>query len=183
MKGVVFVIFEDFVVENWGEETFEDLMDLCPHIASEPFVSPKTYPDNWMVDMLLAACGKLNVTPDVALRMFGKFAFSRLNQRVPVPAQDISHPLPFLISVHDVIHIEVRKMMDEASPPNFTYERPAPDQLIMHYHSKLQLCHLMEGLLEGVAEHFQVPIEYKQTSCTHRGDQNCVFWLQFATAP
>ena len=74
-------------------------------------------------------------------------------------------------------------MMDEASPPNFTYERPAPDQLIMHYHSKRQLCHLMEGLLEGVAEHFQVPIEYKQTSCTHRGDQNCVFWLQFAKAP
>ena len=35
MKGVIFVIFEDFVTETWGAETFEDLLDACPAAASE----------------------------------------------------------------------------------------------------------------------------------------------------
>ena len=33
MKGVIFVIFEDFVTETWGAETFEDLLDACPAAA------------------------------------------------------------------------------------------------------------------------------------------------------
>ena len=136
-----------------------------------------------MTDMLLATCGKLNVTPEQALRSFGKFAFPELNRYAPMATKNITHPLPFLLALHDVIHVEVRKMMDEASPPDFTYERPAPDELIMHYHSNRQLCYLMEGLLDGVADHFQVPIQHKQTACTHRGDQTCVFSLKFAVAP
>jgi hypothetical protein len=183
MKGTVFVIFEKFVIQSWGEEAFEDLMDLCPHVSLEPFISPETYPDEWMTDMLLAACGKLEITPETALRSFGKFAFSEFYRYAPAASKEITHPLPFLLSVHDVIHVEVRTMMDEASPPNFTYERPAPDQLVMHYHSKRQLCHLMEGLLDGVSEHFQVPIQYEQTACKHRSDQTCVFLLKFGTAP
>ncbi|MFT6396968.1 MAG: hypothetical protein ACJAYU_001712 [Bradymonadia bacterium] len=183
MKGTLFVIFEKFVIHNWGEDGLEELMELCPHVFVEPFISPENYPDQWMTDMLLALCGKLNVTPESALHSLGKFAFPELYRYAPVATKTITHPLPFLLLLHGVIHVEVRKLMKEVSPPGFTYEQPAPDQLIMHYHSNRQLCYLAEGILDGVAEHFQVPIQRKQTSCTHRGDSSCVFLLQFATVP
>ena len=92
MKGVIFVIFEDFVTETWGAETFEDLLDACPAAASEPFVSPKTYPDELMVTMLTAACEKLSVTPAEALRAFGKFAFGGLTKRYPAFPEGVEQP-------------------------------------------------------------------------------------------
>ncbi|MGC6488920.1 MAG: heme NO-binding domain-containing protein [Planctomycetota bacterium] len=184
MKGVIFVIFEDFVTSTWGAETFEDLLDACPAAASEPFVGPKTYPDDLMVSMLTAACAKLGVTPDVALRAFGKFAFGGLIQRYPGFLDGVEHPRQLLLAVHDIIHVEVKKLMEGATPPNLFYEGVDgdPDQLVIHYESDRGLCALMEGLLDGVAEHFGVEIGYQHTACTHRGAARCTFELQFQQA-
>ena len=180
MKGVVFVIFEEFVIDGWGEEVFESLLDVCPHVAAEPIVSPSTYPDAWIVDMLNAACKRLGVDAPTALRAFGRFAFPELHRRFPVFADGCSHPKEFLLSVHDLIHVEVRKLMEEARPPAFTYEDTGLDTLLMRYDSPRNLCFLMEGLLDGVGEHFGVAIEHSQPSCTHRGDAGCMFSLRFA---
>ena len=45
MKGVVFNMLEEFVVENAGEEVFEEILYTCEFITVEPFVGPGTYPD------------------------------------------------------------------------------------------------------------------------------------------
>jgi len=184
MKGVIFVIFEDFITSNFGQETFEELLEACPHMAKEPIVSPKTYPDEWMVGMLTAACKRLGLTPPDALRAFGKFAFGSLIKRYPAFIDGVEHPRELLLAVHDIIHVEVKKLMEGATPPNLYYEDVdgEPDQLIIHYESKRGLCMLMEGLLDGVAEHFGVGIDYEQTACTHRGDPRCTFQLQFQHA-
>ena len=184
MKGVIFVIFEDFVTETWGAETFEDLLDACPPAAREPFVSPRTYPDELIVTMLTVACEKLSVTPAEALRAFGKFAFGGLTKRYPAFLEGVEHPRQLLLAVHDIIHVEVKKLMEGATPPNLYYEDVDgdPDRLIIHYESERGLCMLMEGLLDGVADHFGVGIQYEQTSCTHRGDPRCTFEIQFQHA-
>jgi hypothetical protein len=184
MKGVIFVIFEDFITSTFGRETFEDLLEACPHVAKEPIVSPKTYPDDWMVGMLMAACKKLDVTPEFALRAFGKFAFGGLTKRYPAFLEGVEHPRQLLLAVHDIIHVEVKKLMEGATPPNLYYDDVDGDldKLVIHYESKRGLCMLMEGLLDGVAEHFGMEITYEQTSCTHRGDPRCTFEIQFQHA-
>ena len=184
MKGVIFVIFEDFVTETWGAETFEDLLDACPAAASEPFVSPKTYPDELMVTMLTAACEKLSVTPAEALRAFGKFAFGGLTKRYPAFLEGVEHPRQLLLAVHDIIHVEVKKLMEGATPPNLYYEGVDgdPDKLVIHYESERGLCALMEGLLDGVSEHFGVEVGYEQTACTQQGAERCTFALEFQQA-
>jgi len=181
MKGVIFTIFEDFIVQNFGNEIFEDLIDDCPHTANEPFVGPKSYPDQWVVDLVTAACGRLSLEPDAALRAFGKFAFDGLTSRFPNFLEGVDHPRQLLLGVHDIIHVEVKKLMEGATPPNLYYDNVDgdPDQLTVHYESARALCSLMEGLLEGAAEHFGVPIEYEQTACTHKGAERCTFELKF----
>ena len=54
MKGVIFAIFEDFVVEDFGADTFEDLLDDCPHTAKGRLIGPISYPDQWLVDLVAA---------------------------------------------------------------------------------------------------------------------------------
>lgn len=181
MKGVIFAIFEDFVVETFGEETFEALLDDCPHTANEPFIAPKSYPDQWIVDLVMAACKRLSIEPGDALFAFGKFAFGGLTSRYPNFLEGVTHPRQLLLAVHDIIHVEVKKLMDGATPPNLFYDNVDgdPDELTLHYESERGMCRLLEGLLVGSGEHFGVPIEYEHTSCTHRGDARCSYDLRF----
>ncbi|MFN3243797.1 MAG: heme NO-binding domain-containing protein [Planctomycetota bacterium] len=181
MKGVIFVIFEEFITENWGAETFEDLLDDCPHAANEPFIGPKSYPDAWIVDLLTAACTRLNLAAPDALRAFGRFAFGGLISRYPNFVDGVEHPRQLLLAVHDIIHVEVKKLMEGATPPNLYYDDVDgdPDTLTVHYESARGLCALMEGLLEGAAEHFGIGIEHEQTACTHQGAARCTFALKF----
>jgi hypothetical protein len=184
MKGVIFVIFEDFVTSTWGAETFDGLLEACPEAAAEPFVGPKTYPDELMVRLLTVACEQLGVTPDEALRAFGKYAFGGLTKRYPAFLEGVEHPRELLLAVHGIIHVEVKKLMEGATPPNLYYEDvdDDPDRLVIHYESSRGLCALMEGLLDGVAEHFGVEIRYEQRACAHRGASRCTFELAFQPA-
>jgi len=181
MKGVIFTIFEDFIVENWDMETLEAIFDDCPHATGEPFVAPKSYPDQWVVDLVMATCARLSIEVPDALRAFGQFAFKGLVARYPVFLEGVEHPRDLLLSVHDIIHVEVKKLMEGATPPNLYYEGVDgdPDRLTIHYESERGLCVLMEGLLAGASEHFNQPIECKQSSCTHEGAERCTFELFF----
>jgi hypothetical protein len=76
---------------------------------------------------------------------------------------DFAHPKPFLLSIHDVIHVEVKKVFSGATPPDFTYEDPAEDQLVMIYHSKRKMYDFVEGIIQGAAKHFGVPITCERT--------------------
>jgi hypothetical protein len=181
MKGVIFAIYEDFLTENWGIETMEAVLEDCPHTAGEPFVAPKSYPDQWIVDLITATCKRLSLELPDAIRAFGKFAFKGLASRYPVFLEGVDHPRDLLLSVHDIIHVEVKKLMEGATPPNLFYEDIDGDasKLTIHYESARGLCTLMEGLLVGASEFFDVPIECQHTSCTHEGAERCTFALQF----
>lgn len=180
MKGVIFNIFEGFITEGWGEEAYEALLDECPLHTQEPFVGPGTYPDSDLVSMLTQACENHGVSAPDALRAFGKYCFPHLASKFPKFVDMHDHPKPFLMSVHDIIHVEVRKLFKDAITPSFAYQDTGPDSLVIEYTSDRKLCFLMEGLLAGVAEHFGVSIDTTQTRCTHEGAEACDFDLRFA---
>jgi hypothetical protein len=181
MKGVIFVMFEEFITENWGADTYEDILDECPHVAEVAFIGPKTYPDQWVIDLLQTACARLEVEAPAALRAFGKFAFHGLTTRYPIFLKGVDHPRQLLLAVHDIIHVEVKKLMEGATPPDLFYEGidGPKDRLTVHYESTRGLCPLMEGLLDGAADYFGVPVEYQQSACTHKGDKRCTFQIRF----
>jgi len=179
MKGVVFNLLEAFIIEGWGEDTLDDIMEVCPLHTTEPFVGPKTYPDADLFAIVGAACAKLGVSTDVAVRAFGKFSFPHLAGRFPVFLEGHDSARSFLLSVHDVIHVEVNKLMEGSVLPDFVYREGPNGTLIIDYYSRRKLCFFMEGLIDGVAEHFGERIEQTQTRCVHRGDPHCTFELEF----
>lgn len=180
MKGVVFNILEEFILENWGDDALDDILDACPLHTKEPFVGPKTYPDSDLFALVKTATDKLGVPVEDAVRAFGHFAFPHLAGRFPVFLEGHTDAREFMLSVHDVIHVEVAKLMEGAVLPDFSYTRPEAGGLIVDYRSSRQLCHLFEGLLMGVGDHFNTDIAYKHTLCTHRGDSHCRFEMTFA---
>ncbi len=116
--------------------------------------------------------------PD-ALRAFGKFSFGPLARKFGTFVEPHDDPVSFLASVDSVIHVEVRKLWPEAVTPKFVYEEIGTDSMRIEYRSARKLCHFMEGLLEGVADHFGYAVEYRQSQCQHDGADACVFDVAF----
>ncbi|PCH68201.1 MAG: hypothetical protein COC01_04155 [Bacteroidetes bacterium] len=158
MKGIIFNLLEEFITENHGEETYDEIIGNCTLQTKEPFVGPGTYPDEDLLEIVGKTTEKLGISADVALKAFGKFAFHKLAAIFPNFLESYSNPKDFLKSVESVIHVEVKKMYKDAYTPTFIYTDLAPDKLIIQYHSKRKLYALMEGLIDGVGEHFNTTI-------------------------
>jgi Haem-NO-binding len=179
MKGIIFNLLEDFIVDGWGEERFERIFSACPLHTKTAFVGPGTYPDSDLFALVERATVELGVDAPTALRAFGRYAMPKLAGKFEVFVRDHRHPKSFLCTLDTLIHVEVRKLFEHAEPPHLWFEDPAPNELVLHYQSRRKLCPLFEGLLDGTADYFGVPFTRTQTACMGDGAPSCDFALCF----
>ncbi|QDV09474.1 Heme NO binding protein [Planctomycetes bacterium Poly30] len=179
MKGIIFKHFESFVVDNFGEATFEDLLDATELATEGPFVGPMTYPDEDLFALVGTAIAKLGISLNDALHAFGVYLFGKLAAQVPMFVDREAGLKSFLLTIHSVIHVEVRKLFPDAETPRFDYVDVSPSSLVIHYMSSRRLCPLFRGLIDGAAAHFEERVEYIETGCMHHGAARCTFEIQF----
>ena len=179
MKGVVFNLLEEYIEENLGEGTYEEILGECTLTTKEPFVGPGTYPDEDLMAIVAETIKMAGIPLPEALRSFGRFCFCKLSEKYPDFVSPYTHPKPFLKSVESIVHVEVKKLYADANPPDFAYIDSASDRLVIQYRSKRRLCQFMEGLIDGVAGHYQSPIKQEQRICMLNGDEFCEFNLIF----
>src|SRR3990170_390737 len=155
MKGVVFNLLEEYIEENLGDGKYEDILDGCTLKTQEPFVGPGTYPDEDLIAIVSETIRVAGIPLPEALRSFGMSCFHKLSEKFSGFVAPYNHPKPFLKSIESIIHVEVKKLYQDAVPPGFTYIDSAYDSLIIQYSSKRRLCHFMEGLIDGVAGYYK----------------------------
>ena len=179
MKGIIFNVLELFVDENVGEGAFDEAIEALDLSSDGVFVGPKTYPDEDLLKIVGYFSEKLNIPAFDLVRTVGRFCLPQLARRFPSFVEGHKHPKPFLLTVHGVIHVEVRKLMEKTKLPHFSYEDPAPNRLTMYYHSERKLCALAEGLILGTGDFFNSPISISHPECMHEGAESCKLELVF----
>lgn len=179
MKGDFFNLLEKFVIKNFGEESFEKIYtSACPHFSHKgPFLGTEIYPDSDFVGLLVSAISHLGVSLETAQYEFGKFCFPMLWEKLPVASRNFQDAKTFLLSIHSTIHVEVKKLHPKATPPNFDYIDPAPDELVMIYDSPRRMFWLVEGLIAGCAEQFNQRIEIAKRVINE--GTACEYYLKF----
>ena len=185
MKGEIFNILEDFIVDNWGRDTFEEIFEEVHDklITKEPFVGPGTYPDSDFMAIVAQAVAKLGVTLEQAVHAFGVYTFPKLAEKMPDYVAPYKHPKDFLLTLHDVIHVEVKKLYPDAETPSFEYRDEKENELVMIYHSKRKLYNFVEGMFESVGSYYNTPIQYERKLCNEGTDDECCeFHLIFGKA-
>jgi len=181
MKGIIFNLLEGFVVENYGDQTYDKLIGSCSLKTKGEFVGPGSYPDEDLLEIVTQAAKMKDVAPGALIEAFGKFCFPKLAERFPQFVKPYSNPKDFLKTIHSVIHVEVKKLYKDAETPEFSYMEPSPTELIMVYKSKRKFCALVDGLLNGVSEYFKWPISFHQSQCMLKGSPSCDYQISFAT--
>jgi len=179
MKGVIFNITENFIVDKFGEDTYDEIINSCSLITKEPFVGPGTYPDSDLIQIIQKASQILGIGMDDFFKQLGQYAFLQLAKILPDYVTPYHHPKDFLKTVGDIIHVEVRKLYKDAELPVFKYQEPSPSELIITYYSERKMYAFMEGLINGVAEYFKHPISQSHTIYTKDGAEFADFKLVF----
>ena len=180
MKGIIFNITENYITENYGEDKLDEIIADCSLITKEPFVGPGTYPDDDLIEIITKASLKLEMTNAQFLKKLGHYTFPILASRFPNFVTPYNHPKEFLKTVESIIHVEVRKLYQGTRLPTFQYAEPANNELVITYHSKRKLYSFMEGLIDGVADHFNTPIEQSHKIYGKDGSEYCDFHIIFA---
>ena len=180
MKGIVFNLLQQSVSAQYGEDTWDALLDAAG--LDGAYTALGTYEDSEALKLVGAASNALNVGPDDVLRWFGKTALPLLAQAYPVFFEGHTSTRSFLLTLNEIIHPEVRKLYPGADVPTFDFDTSDPDGLTIGYQSARKFCSFAEGLIEGAAGHFEQKVSMSQPSCMLHGDDKCLIVCAFASA-
>jgi hypothetical protein len=179
MKGIVFNLLEEVVRAEYGEDTWDTLLDEAG--LDGAYTSLGGYPDTDMMQLVMAASTALNVPPAAVVKWFGVKAIPLLRARYPDFFVGHTDTRSFLLTLNSIIHPEVRKVYPGADVPDFELEADVDDRtMLMGYRSARQLCSLAEGFIEGSAAEFDEVANIEQPSCMHRGDDRCLLKIVFS---
>jgi hypothetical protein len=177
VKGVVFNLLERLVARDYGEDTWDALLDASS--LDGVYTSLGSYPDEDLVKLVGAASDALSMPGDDVVLWFGRNALPLFAGHYPQLFEPHDSAQSFVLTLNDIIHPEVRKLYVGADVPEFDFELRG-EVLVMGYRSPRKLCSFAEGLLLGAADHYNERLTIAQPSCMKRGDDQCVLELAFA---
>lgn len=167
----MFNLLEDVVTRDHGPDVWDDLLGDAG--LAGVYTSLGSYPDHDLVALVAAAAERLGVPPDDLVRWFGREALPLLAAEYPYFFAPHTSTQPFLLTLNDVIHAEVRKLYPGADVPVFDFARRGDGALVIGYASSRRLCSLAEGFIEGAAAHFGEAVSLSQPACMKHGAAKC----------
>ena len=172
MKGIVFNLLEDVVVDTYGDRTWDELLDAAG--LDGVYTSLGSYDDSEITALVSAAATALSIPEGEVLRWFGQRAIPGMATRWPEFFAPHRNSLPFLRSLNDVIHPEVRKLYAGAFCPHFDFATAAENELTIGYRSPRKLCDLAHGFIIGAGEHYGETLTVQHRECMHDGSDRCL---------
>ncbi len=173
MKGVIYNLLEEVIRREHGDALWESMLEETG--LDGAYTSLGSYPDEHLVGLVGVASARLGLPEDEVVRWFGRQAMPLLADSYPQFFAGHSSVLTLLPTLNHTIHSEVRKIYRGADVPDFTFETPGPDRILLGYRSKRRLCALAHGFIEASATIFGERLEITQPLCMHRGDEHCEF--------
>lgn len=180
MKGIIFNLLEEAIVERHGADAWDGLLDGLG--LDGVYTSLGSYPDTEVYRIVEGAAALDGRSPAETLRWFGRQALALMAGRYPAYFAAHTNALPFLLSVNSMIHPEVRKVYPGADVPTFGFRTEPSGALLMTYDSPRRLCALAHGFIDGAAEHFGETAEVEHLECMHRGASACLCRVTFRRA-
>ena len=178
MKGIVFNLLEEVVTNEIGADTWDTLLDDAG--LEGAYTSLGSYGDDEVLALVAAASQRLDMPPQAVLRWFGQRAIRILADRYPQFFARHESTIPFILTLNEIIHPEVRKLYPGADVPDFRFESLNDDGLVMEYVSARRMCGLALGMIEGAARHYGEQANVDEVQCMHRGASSCVTNMQFS---
>ncbi|MEM7705880.1 MAG: heme NO-binding domain-containing protein [Pseudomonadota bacterium] len=167
MKGTLLVEFLDFVEKRHSIADVETIIaaveDQLP--SGAVYTRVGNYPHGELMTLLTAACEHAQTEPTVLLREFSDFLMDAFNRMHPEFFEETEDVFEFLELLDRHIHVEVKKLYDDARPPTITVERGDSDMTVT-YESTRPMGIVAHCMLESAGKHFGQPLSIEVLSAS-----------------
>ena len=109
MKGVIFNILEEMVIEQCGLHAWNEVLNSQK--LEGVYTAGESYPDTELFALVNEISAKTDIPVENLVGAFGEFLFEQLAERYPIFIENKSDLRSFLKSVDSVIHMEVKNYL------------------------------------------------------------------------
>ncbi len=162
MKGVVFTGFFELVEEKFGYEMVDRLIESCNLESDGIYTSIGTYNHSEIVQLVTKLSEFTEIPVPDLLQVFAKFFGNNHLRKYETFYKSAKDTFAFLESIHDHIHVEVKKIYPDAELPHFEAHRISDKKLDLIYTSSRKMSSFAEGLIEDTAAYYQETIDIKK---------------------
>lgn len=179
MYGLVNKGVEDLVLSEYGEDAWDEIKRRA-NVDVAYFTSMSQYPDEVTFQLVGAASEFLGVSPEQVLIAFGRHWIRYTAQKGYGSMLDVcgKNIREFLQQLDDM-HSRLKLRYVGYQPPSFRCE-DIEGGLALHYITEREgLAGLVIGILEGLGERFQTPVEVRHVEYRTQGAPHDVFHVLF----
>jgi len=162
MKGVIVACLREVVVDGFGEDKWEAVLDRAGMPTDTTYLPIADVDDAQVMDLVQHTCDVLGITQQQAADAFGRqWACEYAPKMYGAYFMGINSAKEFLLKLDD-IHVSTTRALLNARPPRFDYEDVDQNTLIMEYKSQRSLMPFFVGLVRGLAEHYDETVQVTQ---------------------
>lgn len=178
MYGIIHRAVRDMVIETKGEALWAQL--CSKHEFTEQIFEPMdSYPDAQTYGLIIAAAQELGMPLDVILFQFG---IHWVKVTAPRDYGMIFHltgsDLFGFLEGLDTMHERIVLTFSDLQMPYFSLERLDETSALLHYRSHREgLAPFVLGLLDGLAQHFEVDARVEHLKRKADGESHDVFQI------
>ncbi len=177
MKGIVFTELMTMVEDKFSPDLLDDVLDECNLKSGGAYTTVGTYDHTELLEIVRVLSEHTDIPVKGLVYTYGHHLFSRFHQMMPQFFEGPKTAFEFLESVHDYIHVEVKKLYPDAALPDFATERNGSNTLVMTYKSRCPFADFAEGLMQGCIDHYKESIAIQSVDKNTEGEYCRVFTL------
>jgi hypothetical protein len=183
MHGLVNQAIRDLAVKVGGEPLWLDIKSRAG-VDLEVFVSMQAYPDDVTYRLVDSASLALGISAADMLHAFGKhWILYTAHQGYGAIFEMMGRTLPDFLGNLDAMHARLSLSMPELRPPSFVCEHLSDGHMRLEYWThRPGLAPMVLGLLDGLAEMYEVSIEVTRGACRENGAEYDEFIIAYSPA-
>lgn len=185
MHGLIFVTWEHYLAQRFGEKLLHTYRDTIGETAAQAPLASRLYSDETLLAGVGVASELTKLSAEVLLHEYGRYFI--INGLTSHLCAQVLRPIRRgrdLLLTMSKVHGRLRRTNEGLTPPLFRYEASGDkNTVIVIYDSPRQVCPVLWGAIEGAAERYGEQVEVVELSCMKKGDDVCRFSARFTPIP
>ncbi|MCB1650651.1 MAG: heme NO-binding domain-containing protein [Alphaproteobacteria bacterium] len=158
MKGIVFTELLEMVEARFGADMVDDVLDDCSFVHDGAYTRIGTYDHHELLTIVAALAKRTSVSVRDLVYTYGHHLFERFRVMMPHFFDQPQNAFEFLESVHNVVHVEVKKLYSDAQLPSLKVRDRSHRTLVLEYGSSCPFADFAHGLICGCIDFFDEDI-------------------------
>lgn len=171
MKGIVFTEFLEMVENKFGYSTVDNIIEKSKLPSDGAYTSVGTYDFSEMGALVMNLHQETKIPVSDLLQVFGEYFFTYLAKNYTHFLDRANGLFDFLDSIHNYIHVEVKKLYPDAELPAFDTVSRTGSEMVMNYSSERKLGDFAKGLLLQSGEFFKEEIDISSKPLNESGSE------------